>query len=261
MDRYLHTALFAAREAVRIQLAEKDTDLGITTKSTDTDLVTRVDRLCEERIREILAEAYPDHAVLGEEEGETLPGARFRWIVDPIDGTVNYAHGFPFYSVSVALEVDGEVRLGVVMDGNRNETFAAVKGQGATLNGAPISVTSTSSLSSALLCTGFAYDTATRLENLELFSRILPEAQGIRRAGSAALDLCYVAAGRLDGFWEFALNPWDVAAAVLILHEAGGSSSGPSGLPYRLGERLLVATNGHVHARLLSALGVSEPRA
>lgn len=264
LDQYLHTAFYAASEAVRIQLAERGSDLEVTTKSSAVDLVTRVDKLCEERIREIIRAAHPAHAILGEEEGEsggTGAGASHRWIVDPIDGTVNYAHGYPYYSTSIALEIDGQVQLGVVKDGNQNETFSAVRGRGARLNGRPISVTSTSALGEALVCTGFSYDLTVRLENLELLSRVLTKVQGVRRGGSAALDVCYVAAGRLDAFWEYDLNAWDTAAATLILAEAGGSTSGPSGQPYRLGERLLVATNGHVHGKLLDALGIADLRA
>ncbi|NLG09265.1 MAG: inositol monophosphatase [Deinococcales bacterium] len=258
LNRYLQTAVQAAHEAARIQLAERGTDMQIETKTTDTDLVTRVDRLCEERVREVIAAAHPSHQVLGE-EGGAVAGAesdpRFRWIVDPIDGTVNYAHGYPMFCVSVALEVDGEVLVGVVYDGVRDELFSAVAGQGAHLNGRRIAVTTEADLQRALCCTGFAYEVEDRLRNLELFGRVLPAVQGVRRGGSAALDVCYVACGRLDAFWELTLRPWDMAASTLILREAGGSTSGANGAPHRLSDPVLVATNGHLHGKLLDLLG------
>ncbi len=264
LDRFLQTAILAAHEAARIQLAERGGDMEIRTKSTDVDLVTRVDHLCEERIREVITAAHPTHQVLGEEAGEVVVkggDARFRWIVDPIDGTVNYAHGYPFFCVSIALEVDGSVALGVVYDGVRDELFTAVAGRGAHLNGRSIAVSAESDLKRALCCTGFSYDLEERLRNLELFGRVLPVVQGVRRAGSAALDVCYVACGRLDAFWELTLQPWDTAAATLVLREAGGSTSGPDGAPHRLEQPVLVATNGHLHGKLLDLLGFVTLRA
>lgn len=262
LDRYLHTAIHAAREAARIQLTELGSDLQIETKSSDVDLVTRVDKLCEQRIRQVILGAHPNHTVLGEEGGDVQGSdGRFRWIVDPIDGTVNYAHGYPYFCASVALEVDGQMQVGVVLDGGRNELFTAVKGRGALLNGKPTEVSSASSLKEALICTGFSYDIQQRLRNLELFARVLPEVQGVRRAGSAALDVCYVACGRLDAFWELTLQPWDMAAATLILLEAGGSTSGADGLPHRLDDQVLVATNGKLHGKLLDLLDFATLRA
>lgn len=268
LDEFLYTAIAAARAAGRIQLEELGSDLQVTTKSTDSDLVTRVDRLCEERIREVVLAAHPEHVFVGEEGSSGSAGAaqgntdqRYRWIVDPIDGTVNYAHGFPFFCVSVALEFEGHVVVGVVLDPSRDELFCAVTGRGATLNGVSLTVSSAAALSEALMATGFAYDVPTRLTNLALFAKVLPVVRGVRRAGAAALDVCYVACGRLDAFWELELKPWDVAAATLILREAGGSASGREGLPYRLTDDLLVATNGKLHVKLLDLLGVSELRA
>jgi len=250
---FLNTAIGAAREAARIQLAHLDGKLDVDTKSSDTDIVTQVDRECEARIREVLLDAYPDHAVLGEELGQQGQ-ATHRWIVDPLDGTVNYAHGFPFFCVSVALEIEGSVELGVVYDGWRDELFTAVAGRGAELNGRPIHVTHESEARRALLATGFAYLARTLHRNLEVFGKVLPQVQSIRRPGAAALDLCYVAAGRLDGFWEMGLNPWDVAAGALMVREAGGSVTGPDGGPYRLGDFTLVVSNGHLHGKLLRIL-------
>jgi len=252
-ETFLKTAIEAAREAARIQLNARGTDLGVRTKSSDVDLVTLVDSLCEERIREIIAAAYPDHVVVGEELGHEATG-RMRWIVDPLDGTVNYAHGFPFYCVSIALEADGEMLVGVVYDPERDELFTATKGGGAWLNGRPLAVTSTADPRQALLATGFAYVEDRMALNVEVFARTLPKVRSVRRPGAAALDISYVASGRLDGFWELGLNPWDVAAGILILAEAGGTVTGYDGGPYRLGDPVLVASNGHLHAKLVDLL-------
>lgn len=257
MTEFLTTAIAAARAAGRIQQYYLDSELDIATKSSETDLVTKVDKLCEARIREIIGRAHPDHVVLGEEGGQQGEG-RYRWIVDPLDGTLNYAHGFPFYCSSVALEHDGELLVGAVYDSVRDELFTAVRGQGALLNGRPIAVSREAELKRAMLATGFAYQEALLHENLALFARVHPQVRAIRRPGAAALDLCYVACGRLDGFWELSLNPWDVAAGSLIVREAGGSITDLEGAPYRLEVPQLVASNGHLHGKLIGALGVSR---
>jgi len=254
---YLDTAIRAAHEAARIQLWHLGGDLKIATKSTDIDLVTRADKECEARIREIVLGAYPDHVVLGEEQGQD-GDARERWIVDPLDGTVNYAHGFPFFCVSIALEVDGQVRLGVVYDPLRDELFSATEGGGATLNGRPVVVSTQSEPRRAMVGTGFSYSESAVRRNLPVFARALAGLQSVRRPGAAALDLSYVACGRIDGFWELDLNPWDVAAGVLIIREAGGTVTGAAGAPYRLGEVALVASNGHLHGKLLDILALGE---
>jgi myo-inositol-1(or 4)-monophosphatase len=262
LDHALRVAIHAAEEAARIQRTHLGGDLDIGTKSSVTDLVTRVDRACETRIREILLGAYPDHVVLGEEEGQQGE-ARCRWIVDPLDGTLNYAHGFPFYCVSIALEVDGRIELGVVLDTPRDVLFEAVRGRGARANGRPIAVSTESEPIQAMLATGFAYVEGTQHENLEVFARVLPKVRAVRRPGAAALDLCYVASGHLDGFWELKLSPWDVAAGWLIVQEAGGTVTTGDGSPYRLGQRVIVASNGHLHGRLLALLdlerAIAEP--
>lgn len=249
----LRVAIRAADEAGRIQRTHLGGALEIDTKSSETDLVTQVDRACEVRIREVIAAAFPDHVVLGEEQGQEGDAA-CRWIVDPLDGTLNYAHGFPFFCVSVALEVEGRVEVGVVLDPVRDELFQAVRGRGATVNGRPLSVTTEPTLLNAMLATGFAYVKDTQDQNLQVFNRVIPEVRAVRRPGAAALDLCYVAAGRLDGFWELKLNAWDVAAGVLFIREAGGTVTGPDGAPYQLGAEALVASNGHLHGRLLALL-------
>ena len=261
MNDYLRTALRAAQAAARIHQRNVGGDLGIQTKSTETDLVTRVDKESEAKIREILLGEYPDHIVLGEEEGQPEESASHRWIVDPLDGTLNYAHGFPFYCVSIALEIEGELHVGVVLDSFRNELFTAVRGEGATMNGAPIQVTKEEVLRSAMLATGFPYNPDTASDNIEVFARMMHRCRAIRRPGAAALDLCYVACGRLDGFWELKLNAWDVAAGVLIVQEAGGRVSGPNGEMYNVEDKVLVSSNGVLHEALLEGLELNKVKA
>lgn len=263
---YLATAMMAAREAAAIQRAERGNDLQVSTKSSAVDLVTKVDRMSEERIRRVILASHPGHTILGEEAGmgavdDAPVGGSYRWIVDPLDGTVNYAHGFPFYCVSIALEIDGIVEVGVVYDGERDEMFTAMRGNGARLNGEPIGVSQTTVLASALLSTGFAYVVDKINLNLAVFARVLPQVQSVRRPGAAALDICYVACGRVDGFWELALNSWDVAAGVLIVREAGGTVTGSASAPYRLDDPVLVASNGALHAKLLDLLRLDDLRA
>lgn len=252
---YLNTAIRAAQEAARIQQYHAGSpDLQISTKSSRSDLVTMVDKLCEQKIREVLLGEYPDHIVLGEEGGQSLGTSDYRWVVDPLDGTLNYAHGFPYYCVSIALQVRGVVEVGVVLDSTRNELFTAVRGGGAFLNGAPIGVTAQHDPADAMLATGFAYLADAIIDNVAVFGRLLPQVRSIRRPGAAALDLSYVAAGRLDGFWELTLSPWDVAAGVLLVREAGGLVTGGQGEEYRIESPVLVATNGPLHQPLLNLL-------
>jgi len=258
VTQYLHTAIRAAKAAALIHQTNLGSELGIDTKSSETDLVTRVDQEAEAAIRRIISRSYPDHVVLGEEQGQSTGGASHRWIVDPLDGTLNYAHGFPFYCVSIALEIDGVVQVGVVLDSVRGELFTAVRGGGSYCNGAPINVTRETVLRKAMLATGFAYDEAAVLVNLEIFKRIMPKARAVRRPGAAALDLCYVACGRLDGFWELKLNSWDVAAGALIITEAGGRVTGGAGEAYDLNNPVLVASNGPLHEALLQTLQLAQ---
>lgn len=258
---YLETAISAAQAASKLHQFYADSDLGISTKSTEIDLVTKVDKLCEEKVREIILSAYPDHVVLGEEGGQSEGNASHRWIVDPLDGTVNYAHGFPFYSVSIGLEINGVVQVGVVIDSVRDEMFTATRGGGAYCNGKKIAVSSQPNLKKCLLATGFPYDVAGLNRNLEVFARVHQKVRAIRRPGSAALDLCYVACGRIDGFWELKLNAWDVAAGMLIVQEAGGTVTTLNGEPYDFGDKVMVATNGHIHGKLLAALELDSPNA
>jgi myo-inositol-1(or 4)-monophosphatase len=254
---FLHTAIRAAQAAAQIHQRYVGGELGIDTKTTHTDLVTRVDKESEARIREVLLSSYPDHVVLGEEEGQDGE-APYRWIVDPLDGTLNYAHGFPFYCVSIALEIEGRLEVGVVLDSFNNELFTATRGGGALRNGAPIGVTRERDLSKSMLATGFAYNPTTALDNAALFARMLGRCRALRRPGAAALDLAYVACGRLDGFWELNLNAWDVAAGILLVREAGGHISGGAGGPYAFGKGVLVATNGQIHGPLIDALELPD---
>jgi myo-inositol-1(or 4)-monophosphatase len=258
---YLTTAVQAAQAASKLHQFYAGSDLGISTKSSDIDLVTKVDKLCEEKIREIILQNHPDHVVLGEEGGQSEGNASHRWIVDPLDGTVNYTHGFPFYSVSIGLEIDAIVEVGVVIDSVRNEMFTATRGGGAFCNGTQISVSSEPTLKKCLLATGFPYEDEGLKKNLEVFARVHQKVRAIRRPGSAALDLCYVACGRIDGFWELKLNAWDVAAGMLIVQEAGGTITGVNAEPYNLGDKTIIASNGHVHGKLLAALELGTANA
>ncbi|MBA2666828.1 MAG: inositol monophosphatase [Trueperaceae bacterium] len=253
----LDVANLAADAAARIHRSFQGGAFSLGTKSTDTDIVTEIDRLSEEAIRRVIASHYPDHAVLGEEEGQDVD-ARCRWIVDPLDGTVNFAHGFPFYCVSVALEVDGAVVAGVVLDTANGERFTAALGHGAFVDGRRLHVSTATDPRQALLSTGFAYGGETIAANAAVFARMLPETRALRRAGAAALDLCYVAAGRADGYWEFGVNAWDVAAGMLLIREAGGTVTGPDGSPYRWGDAAMIASNGALHGRLLHLLDLGH---
>ena len=217
----------------------------------EVDLVTEVDERAEEKIGGILREAFPDYGILAEEGGATAGGGEYRWIVDPIDGTVNFAHGLPAFCVSIALERAGEIVLGVVHDPIAEEVFVAERGGGATLNGRSIRVSGTDELIRALVATGFPYDRDTMPAALDLFGRFAVLTQGVRRIGSAALDVCYVAAGRLDGYYERGVKPWDIAAGVLILEEAGGKATGFRGEGLDLEGLEIVASNTALHPSIV----------
>ena len=221
------------------------------------DLVTEFDKRSEARLLARIAGRFPGHGVLAEESGAHAggQGARVRWVVDPLDGTTNFAHNYPFFGVSVGVEVDGEVAAGAVYDPVRDEMFAAARGSGATLNGEPIRVSACAAVEDSLLVTGFPYDVREFPErHLPLFQDFLVRAQGIRRDGSAALNLCYLAMGRFDGFWEGNLSAWDVAAGSLIVREAGGALSDYGGGPFRIAGRQICAANPELHAEMLVLL-------
>jgi myo-inositol-1(or 4)-monophosphatase len=250
-------AVRIAREAGALQRARYETELEIASKSRPIDLVTEVDRACEALVVEVLRRERPGDDLLAEEGGHHADtGARWRWIVDPLDGTVNFAHGYPCFCVSIGVERDGERQVGVVYDPLRDELFEAVRGGSARRNGRPIRVSSENRVQRALLATGFAYDVHDSPEdNLDRLARAVKRAGGVRRDGSAAIDLCYVACGRFDGYWELKLHPWDVAAGILIVEEAGGRVTDLSGGPAPASGREILASNGVLHEDLLALLG------
>lgn len=215
------------------------------------NLVTEADHLSEEMIVERIRRAFPDHDIMTEESPMIDNGSSFRWIIDPLDGTTNYAHGYPVFCVSIALEKAGKVILGVIRNPMLRETFVAKCGGGAWLNGRKISVSQTVDISGSLLATGFPYDIReSREDNIDYFTAMAKKAQAIRRAGSAALDLAYVAAGRFDGFWELKLAPWDTAAGCLMAREAGGCVTDLTGGPFSLASPHVLVSNGHIHAAM-----------
>ncbi len=225
------------------------------------DLVTDVDEASEQLIRQMLLSAFPTHSLLGEEGGSvTGSDARCRWIVDPLDGTSNYAHGFPFFCVSIGFELDGELAVGVVYDPTLDELFVAERSKGATLNGSPIQVSHASTLERSLLATGFPYDRRLFQRALKGFELLSLRSLAVRRAGSAALDLCYVACGRFDGYWEWAVHPWDVAAGALLVAEAGGRVTGVDGAPFHVERGEVLATNGRLHYAMLEGLRPASRR-
>jgi len=220
----------------------------------EADLVTVADRKSELLIRERLRERWPGFDILGEEGGLQDTGSDYRWYVDPLDGTTNFAHGFPVFCVSMGLDYKGERIAGVVYDPTRDELFAAERGGGVFLNQQPIRVSKVGKLSECLVATGFPSHKRHKNPNIFFYHQITLHTHGVRRAGSAALDLCYVACGRLDGFWEFNLNPWDTAAGVLLVAEAGGKVSDFKGGPFQLDSRETLASNGLVHEQLLNEI-------
>jgi myo-inositol-1(or 4)-monophosphatase len=224
------------------------------------DLVTEFDRRSEALILQGLARRFPDHAVTAEESG-ARPGAVVRWFVDPLDGTTNYAHNYPFFAVSIAAEVEGSLAAGVVHDPLREETFSAVRGRGAACNGKPIGVSAVGSVEDALLVTGFPYDVREHPErSIPLFEAFLGRAQGIRRDGSAALNLAYLACGRFDGFWETDLSPWDVAAGTLLVREAGGRVTDYAGSEFHVEGDEVLASNGILHDEMTRVIEESRRR-
>jgi len=220
------------------------------------DLVTEVDVAIERRFRSLIAERFPDHSILGEELGgsQDVPDGPC-WVFDPIDGTTNFAHGVPIFCSSLAFEVAGTAEIAAVYDPTRRELFTAERGGGAFLNGRPIAVSSAPALLESMLVTGFPYDVHTRVDEIVgLFSAFVARARAVRRLGSAAIDLCYVAAGRMDGFWERDLHPWDIAGGALIVSEAGGSVTNFTGGPFTSRGRDVVASNGLIHAAMLDVI-------
>jgi len=249
--RYLATAIEVVTHAGAIQRARFGTAMRVDKKGA-IDLVTEVDLEVERAARALIGARFPDHDILAEELGGGTLGRSHRWVFDPLDGTTNFAHGVPIFCSSLALEIDGAAVVGAVFDPNRQELFTTELGVGAWLNGGPLRTSTTASLIDALLVTGFPYDVhATLDEVIGLFAAFVSEARAIRRLGSAALDLCWVAAGRMDGFWEERLQPWDTRAGALLVQEAGGRVTGLDGSPWDPAAGHTLASNGPLHGELL----------
>ncbi len=248
-DDFLHPMQELAREAGALLMSYFG-KVSIEYKG-EADLVTQADRASEELIVERIRRQWPDHDLLGEEGSRTEQGSDYHWYVDPLDGTTNFAHGYPVFCVSLALEYQGERIAGVVYDPNRDEMFSAARGGGAQLNGRAIHVSKTARLAESLIATGFPSHKRHKNPNIHFYHQLTLRSHGVRRAGSAALDLCYVACGRYDAFWEFNLTPGDTAAGVLLVQEAGGQVTSFSGGPFSIDSRQVLASNTLLHPELL----------
>lgn len=259
-ETLLEVAISASRKAGALLLKYAETGFHIEYKAP-INLVTDADRAAEQCVIDHIRTNFPTHRFLAEERGHVEEGqSPYLWIIDPLDGTTNFAHGYPVYCVSIGLEYEGRCVLGVVFDPSRNELFTAIEHQGAQLNGRSLHVSKALTLDSSLLVTGFAYDIReTPRNNLDHFVKFALKAQGLRRTGSAALDLCYVAAGRFDGFWEVRLNPWDMAAGAVIVREAGGRLTDFNGKDLSIYGQELVASNGQIHEAMLAVLAQEAP--
>jgi myo-inositol-1(or 4)-monophosphatase len=258
---YLATAVEIVLRAGDIQRVGQESGFRVDKKGS-IDLVTEIDLACERMCRETLGERFPDHDILAEELGGSPPGrapSRFRWVFDPLDGTTNYTHGLPIYCSSLALEIDGLAEVAAIYDPTRRELFTAERGEGSYLNGRALRVSQRSTLIDSLLVTGFPYSVHEESADLvALFGYFLGRARAVRRLGSAALDLCYVAAGRFEAFWEQHLKPWDVAAGALIVEEAGGEVTGMDGAPFDPAAAHLIASNGHVHGEVVDTVAAFQ---
>ena len=254
MASFLETAMDIAREAGAIVTNMAERRIGFELKG-DFDLVTEADRASEALIVERLQGHFPSHTIVGEEGGLRDRQSEYCWYVDPVDGTTNFAHGFTAYNVTMAVERHGELIAGVVFDPTRNEMFAAEKSGGAYLNGRRIHVSKAKGVADSLVATGFPSRKRHENINIHFYYQLAMISHGVRRAGSAALDLAYVASGRLDGFWEFGLNPWDMAAGILLIEEAGGRSSDMNGQPRTLRGKHVLADNGLIHEEMLQLFG------
>lgn len=255
MASYLDTAVSIARESGALLSDFFDQRIGFELKG-DFDLVTEADRTSEKLIVRSLQAAFPSHSIVAEEGGGGIKGgSEYTWYVDPLDGTTNFAHGFPVFNVTLALERAGELIAGVVFDPTRNEMFTAELGSGAWLNGNRIRVSGAKRLEDTLVATGFPSRKRHQNINVHFYYQLAMLTHGVRRAGSAAIDLAYVASGRLDAFWEFGLNPWDMAAGILLVQEAGGACSDMKGDKVSLRGRHLLTDNGSIHEALVDLFG------
>jgi myo-inositol-1(or 4)-monophosphatase len=258
MNSFLDVAIETAREAGTILLAEFDRPVNISYKG-DVDIVTQADKRSEQAIVARLRSHFPKHAIVAEEGGGNESDSPFRWHVDPLDGTTNFAHGYPCFCVSLGLEEAGEMIAGVIFQPVSGELFTASKGEGAYLNQKKIEVSRIETLATSLLSTGFPSVKRAQNPNIHYYWDFTLRSHGVRRDGSAAMDLAAVACGRFEGFWEFGLHPWDTAAGILLVREAGGVVSQFNGQPYRLGDRELIASNGRVHEEMIQvAAGIAE---
>ena len=256
LEAFKQTAIEAARKGAEI-LRSRFGNISRVRKKEAAELVTEADTESEEVIVSIIQAEFPDHAVLGEEYGLISGTAEYKWFVDPLDGTVNFAHQIPIFSISIALAVQDSIVLGVVLDPVNDDLYVAVRGQGAQRNGEPIQVSSTRAIADSLLVTGFPYDVQEAFESVMVrYGSCLKASQGMRRLGSAALDLCYVACGRFEGFWEQSLKPWDSAAGSLMVAEAGGRVTTFEDLPYTVEQPEILATNGLIHGEMLELLKI-----
>jgi myo-inositol-1(or 4)-monophosphatase len=254
MESFTKVAILAAKKAGLLLKRGLGQKRQVDYKGA-VNLVTEMDIISERVIVSEIRKRYPNHSLLAEEKTRVQENSAYRWIIDPLDGTTNYAHGFPIFSVSIALEKQGEVILGVVYDPTREELFVAKKEKGARLNGRSIHVTSTPALSKSLLATGFPYDLReSPVDNFDHFRNFALRVHAVRRPGSAALDLCYVAAGRFDGFWEMKLGPWDFAAGSLMVREAGGEITDFLGKRLDLDGQHVLASNGKIHREMIKVL-------
>ena len=259
MDHLLEFAVHCARESGKIQRKNYEKHFEIHHKG-EINLVTDVDFACQERIIKLIRQSFPQDHIISEEKSNRFDGTQNRWIVDPLDGTTNYAHGYPFFCTSIAYEVKGEVVLGVVYNPIFKELFTGRKGRGAYLNGRRLNVSGIRTLKNSLLSTGFPYDIVTSKDNnIDHFINFLYHAQAVRRDGSAALNLSYVAAGRFDGYWELKLNSWDMAAGALIVREAGGRITNLRGGRFDIYKNDVIATNGLIHAQMVKILKKKTP--
>ncbi|MBI1729509.1 inositol monophosphatase [Candidatus Acetothermia bacterium] len=256
LDQYLHFTTALAKETgalLREMLAQ---NVSYSLKSSHQDLVTAADRAAEELIVKKIKDKYPEHGILSEESAELKSESNFRWVIDPVDGTSNFAHGIPFFCTSIALEEDGRLVAGAIYEPLRDELFSVALGEGAWLNGQPLNVSSPDQVKKAILAVGYPYDFSLLDGYVAQMKLFLPVAQGLRRLGSAALSLAYIAAGRLDGYVDMNLNRWDLAAGVLLVTEAGGQVTGFQGTELELDTRAIMASNGKIHDEMLKMLEV-----
>lgn len=260
MEKFLETAKKAAKESGKIQMEYFEKEREISTKSSETDIVTQVDMLCQDAIVKIIKESFPDHNFLGEEGLEEANNSEYTWIIDPIDGTVNYTHRLPLFAVSIALKKDKDIIVGVVYVPILDEMFWAVKDQGSYLNGKKLSVSQNSTLKQSVVATGFAPDKDRNSDNnTKEFCAVTKRVRGLRRLGVACIDLAYAAAGKLDGYWEMYIKPWDIAAGVLILQEAGGKATTMDGEELQFEEKTsIIATNNNIYEELFEVLKNAE---